>query len=342
MNEGSASDSPNASPRRALGWAGWLLLFLLLAVLALGGYAGWLGRQRMQAQDTRLNALNGELAQVNQRLDRFSTDLADRDRQLQQLRQRTDALENQLSRLVTDVRGGRERLQLGAVEQLLLLANDRAQLADDPVGAARALALADQRLADIADPQLLPLRKLLANERAQLAAIKPPDIAGATLQLQQLATQIDHLPLAEHAQPAASPAATPTVNTGVAKPAATAWWTRAWAAVRNALHSLFRVRRIEGNLQPVLTPAQAELVRSVLAARLAAAQIALQARDQARWQATLASAEDWLDAHFRGDDPAVAAARAELQRLAAMQLAPPLPDLSAGPRLLRARLNGEQ
>src|SRR3546814_4968279 len=44
----------------------------------------------------------------------------------------------------------------------------------------------------------------------------------------------------------------------------------------------------------------------------------------------------WLDTYFQNDDPGVATAHAELQRLQPLELSPPLPDISRSLGLLRA------
>ncbi|MDE2149588.1 MAG: uroporphyrinogen-III C-methyltransferase [Gammaproteobacteria bacterium] len=320
---------------RALGWGGWLLLVLLLAVLVAGGAFGLRLQRQQAASRVALGRLSTAAAALQRALTVQERSAQDLSRRLQSDETRLQALAQTQAQMRSELGGGRERAQLFGVEQLLESAIDRAQLAGDAAGAAQALALADRRLAAIDDPGLLDVRKAIAAERAQLAALTLPDYDGALLALRQLAARVSQLPLA--ARPAA---ATPPAPAAGAPPVPSSWWARAGHTLAHALGSLFRVRRIDGSLQPQLTLAQAELVRTVLAAQLASAQAALLAHDDAAFHTALDGARQLLAAHFRGDDRAVTAAHAELERLTALSLTPTLPALDDSLVKLRAHLAG--
>lgn len=320
----------------ALGWVGWILLVLLLAALAGGGYFGWQLQRRQSADRGAVARLTGRadaLAQALAAQRAAGLQLAQR---LQAEDQRLQTLEQSQSQLRTELGGGAERARLYSVEQLLALAVNRAQLADDAVGARRALAAADRRLASIDDPALVDVRKAIAAEQAQLAKVAVPDYDGTALALQQLAAKIPELPLA--ARPAAGPEPAPTAS--AAPPARASWWQRAAGALDRALGSLFRIRHLDHSLQPALTPAQAEMVRAVLSAQLATAQAALLAHDDPTFHASLRAASGWIATHFLTSDPAVTAVRNRLDGLVAMQLSPKLPALGDGLAKLRAHLAG--
>src|SRR5262249_7247537 len=120
----------------------WLFVLLLLAGL---GYGGWRGYQwtagtlhavsnqgemldrpsrELKAMAARGRDLSSGKTQLSAAVTRNGTDLAT-------LNGRVDTGEQAMSRLSDTIEGGRTRVQLAAIEQLLLMANDRLQLAHD-------------------------------------------------------------------------------------------------------------------------------------------------------------------------------------------------------------------
>ena len=91
-----------------------------------------------------------------------------------------------------------------------------------------------------------------------------------------------------------------------------------------------------GHRLPMLSAEQETLVVQVLALKLEGARVALLRGDTTSFRDLCESASHWLDTYFQGDDPGVAAAHAELERLQPLDLSPPLPDISRSLGLLRA------
>lgn len=326
------SESSGASLRR------WLLLLLLAALLAGGGawlytrIASSLALQR-DTQQQLVRGLNALEAQAD-RLEAHQADLAASTQrsssQVSSFAQRLDAQDQSLGQLKEQLSGGRGRFQLASVEQLLLLASDRLQLAGDVPAALVALDEADARLANLREPRLYAVRQALAQEKAQLQAVPLPDFTGAALTLSSLIERVPHLPLATHA-PSRFDAHPQRVLVADDAP----WYGRLWASVRQALGDIFTVRRDNGPAPQLLTQEQEALIVQVLALKLEGARVALLRRDTVSFRDLAESAGAWLDAYFRDDDPGVAAAKAELQRLQPLDLNPPLPDTSRSLGLLR-------
>ncbi|MEQ1440125.1 uroporphyrinogen-III C-methyltransferase [Fontimonas sp. SYSU GA230001] len=333
--------APAVAPRRAGG--AWLVLALLvLAVLAAGAWQAWrAGSAWIAERDERIADLAQSLKAAEAQIDRLQTRLSDQAvavqraaAELARIPDRLQAQDQAIGELREELGGGRARVQLALVEQLLLLANDRVQVAREVTPAIAALDAADARLAALKDPRLFELRETIARERAALQAVAQPDTVGAALVLSGLVARAAQLPLATqvpehfHAQPGAA----------LPLPADAGAWARAWAAIKRALASAFSVRRADGPQPRLLGDEQTALVRQVLMLKLEGARVALLRQDSASFRDLCASAAGWLDQYFHAGDPAVAAARAELLRLQGMQLQPPLPDISRSLTLLRARL----
>lgn len=344
----SAAAAPPPSSGRGRRLAA-LWLFVLLAL----GAAGWFGWQwwqqrtllagraaeqvlRVQALDSRLAALEtlsaeqgSRLADQSRQADRNGTDIA-------ALQSRIDDTLTLMSRVSEDLAGGRTRFQLAAVEHLMVLANDRLLLERDVRSALVALDAADASLARISNPQLFPVREALARERTELRAVPVADLASAALTLASLIGRVPDLPLASHApaqfeSPDAREAPAQRVTSG---------WQRVLSAVRTAASSLFTVRREENARALRLLPPEAEaVIYHVLTLRLEAARVALLTGNSVVLREECRSAGQWLDTQFKRDDPGVMAMGAELERLEALELAPPLPDISRSLAALRARLD---
>lgn len=342
----TGSPDPQRGP-----WRGPVLVILVIAVLAaavFGGWRWWSQRSslvdQLAAQDESLarlakqsGALESQSVEAATRLADLSR-LGDRNgRDIAALQARIDDSLALLSRISEELSGGRTRFQLAAVEQLLLLANDRLQLQRDVKSALAALDAADARLAQLSDPQLFVVREALAQERAALRAVPVVDLASAALSLASLIARVPQLPLASHA-PAqfASPSARESTSPGdLASPG----WRRLLQAVQATARSLFTIRREDNARAMRMLPPEAEaVVYNLLSLRLEGARVALLGGNTVAMREQLRSAADWLGAEFKSDDPGVLAARAELERLRFLELTPPLPDISRSLAALRARL----
>jgi uroporphyrin-3 C-methyltransferase len=322
----------------------WLLVLLLLAALGGGswlGYQQWqLTRQTHASQQALFERLSSELqtlrAQAGQLATRVDDSVLAQQRVTEEsasLRTRVDQTGEALSQLGATVQGGRGRIQLGAVEQVLLMANDRALLAHDAAGAAAALAQADERLAALKDPLLFKVREAIAHERAALLAMPAVDVTAVALSLSGLAQRLPQLPLrarAAHYEAEARNVEPPGE--------ASTWPLRLWRSLKQALHAVFIIRHNETTVARLLPPEEEALVVQLAQLKLEGAKLALLRGETATFRDFCASVNEWLGLYFRADDAGVHAAQAELGRLRGLELSPQLPDISGSLKLLRAQL----
>ena len=336
------SVAPPPPARRSL--APWL--FALLGAALLVGGAAWLYARVTSVfavQDDALKRLARDLNAVEvqaDRLDSRQVDLAAAAQrsagEITDFGSRIDAHDQIVGQLKEQLAGGRDRLQIAAVEQLLLLANDRLQLARDVPAAIVAIEAADARLAALREPRLFPVRQALAQEKAALQAIPLPDYAGAALTLSSLIQRAPRLPLAARVPSHFESTPQPLLIADDAR-----WYERVRASVIEALSSIFAIRRDTGPSPRLRGAEQEALVVQVLALKLEGARVALLRGDTVSFRDLCDSASAWLDTYFRSDDPGVAAAKAELERLQPLDLTPPLPDIGRSLGLLRAFLRPE-
>jgi len=329
-------------PRRRL--LALLALLVIVAGVAAAAFWVWQQQQRLVRDNSRHEELIGRLSRnlatlesSAQKLDARQADLASvmqrNSAEVADFGQRIEEHDQIVGNLNEQVVGGRNRFVMASIENLLLLANDRLQIARDPGSALVALQEADERIAGLRDPRLFNVRQAIAEERAALQAVPQPDYAGAALKLSSLASRAAQLPLRARAPDHFETRARPSAAAGGTR------WERFKAAVGEALRSMYTLRRSEGPAARLLSIQDEALVHQVLMLRLEAARAALLRGDTVSFRDACAGAASWLREQFRSEDPAVQGALGELDRLQPMELSPALPEITRSLGLLRAHMD---
>ena len=334
----TAPESPRERPRRR-GSALALAISLVAVLLAGGGVgAGYWAWQQLRSQhatnnqsidnlDTQLKALQARIgSQASQQaVDALQKQLAALEQQVKSQTQTLDTLNRAVEQGRTLAQRNRRGWSLAEVEYLMRIARYRLDLMHDYPGSIAALQAADQQLAALADPNLLPVRQALAKEIAELRDFKKPDRVGIMLELAQLA---DHLKGLPPAQPALG--GTPVETT---QGATRSGWRGLLDSVWAAISKHITIRHYD---QPVQGAPAAETLlymNQVLRLRLEAARVAVVRANNADYHNELKAALDWLDAHY-APQPA-APIKQQLQTLLARDISPTPPDISASLTLLR-------
>jgi uroporphyrin-3 C-methyltransferase len=325
-----------AAPGRRGPWVLLVALVALLAAVAAGGFGYYLWRELGQARQ--------ELQQFQTRTDTGIGDLrSNLNHGLQQLRQQQADLgraQQQVNKALQNLRqlAGRDQngWVLAEVEYLMRIANQRLRLTRDVDTAIAALSAADQRLRDLADPGLTPIRQELANEIAALKAVPQPDIAGMALQLESLEQQSDRLTVGATQR---GHALEETAAAGHAEAGAAGQdWRAALNGIWKQLKTLVVIRRHDQPVAPLLSPAQDRMLREILRLKLESARVALLEGNAKLFADSIKSAREWLQQRFDPHDAAVASMLKQLDSLATAEIRPKLPDISASLRSLRQRL----
>lgn len=352
--DAASARSSAIPPRAPRSYAQALALLALLVALAapVGGYFIWHEVQRQAEWQQQVQArIEARGQSLDQRLDAFKdrldNDLAAGERARRQLEtaQRDLAraqagLEDTLGVLRAQVSRQHADWMLAEVQYLLQVANLRVQLERDTTTAIAALSSADQRLQALADPSFTAVREAIAQELGALRGVTSPDLPGIALTLDTLAAEVEKLPL-KHAQVQRTAPTKAADGAG----AAAGWWDRAQQMLRNigdALRSLVVVRRNDVPVGPLLAPEQQFFLYENLRLQLAAARLAALRGENEIYRSSLKTATRWVNLHFDAQAPEVTAARAELERLAALDIRPPMPDVSASLRRLRERVQQPQ
>jgi uncharacterized protein HemX len=195
-----------------------------------------------------------------------------------------------------------------------------------------ALELADSRLAEIANPELAPVREAIAGELLALRSLRLADIEGIVFGLGRLAARADELPLR-----ADSPVslASETSEELDAEPGI----GRLWLAVKSTLLDLVRVERRDEPVPQALSAAERVLSRRQLEIELELARIAALRGDKQAFLSGLEMAMAILQRDFDAAAADVEGALALLGELRSFDIDPQRPNISGSLNLLRAQRN---
>jgi len=323
----TAEAAPAAAPRG--GRAATLIggLALILSILGLLSVA-YLWTTFTQRQETWTSDTDERLAKLETGGTGLREDLTALQGETATVRETQDTIRAALERMEGELGRNRSEWMVAETEQLLVIANNRLQLARETGQALAALRAADGLLKQVANPALLPIRRTLAEEITALESLEQVDISGISLKLGTLATNLERLPLATGAliQQTRAAATTAPAETGMR-----AWLREVWQDLQN----LVRIRSASELGRPLLLPEQQYYLRENLRLMLYGAQIALLRTDTATFEQNLRTAADWLKDYYDTDSAAVQAAQNDLQTMLKARLRVTPPDISRSLQALR-------
>ena len=348
MSEAEPTEPPRlpeepvpAKPRSGRGLAA---LALFLALLACGGSGGiaWLWWQSDGDAAQQQAALQEELAslrrqgvaqeeasqeQINALREQLQARLAELQQAQAQLRNALASAASQASE--RPIQPGSWRT--AEAEYLLRIANHRLLMERDPLGAQRLLSLADEILAQVDGFAYHDVRILLANELVALRDVRNVDVQGVFLRLQALRDAVGKLPLrlaeytagGEDAARGEDAASNAEASADAAEPSLL-------DALLERLTGLVRFRRHDGeHVRPLLAPRQADYLELRLGLALDRAQLAALRFDEGVYRASLNDVRRLLARYVDTTRPQSIDVAAQLHELAELEIAAPLPDISA-------------
>ncbi|MFW5427298.1 MAG: uroporphyrinogen-III C-methyltransferase [Methylophagaceae bacterium] len=310
----------------------WFAIIILLALLA--GMA-WFAYQEAMKQQSTLATLSAQVESnktgaLENDVSQFKTAVAKETEAAQQQLNTLIDVDVALADKITEIAEMQEltsddvkqKWLLSEVQFLLQMANQRILLAGDVENARTALILADQQLKELADPRLYQLRSLLADEQLALASVAKVDIDGLAAQLQSAIDSVDTIKVLTGPEITAGQSADSDTDAEVAEN-----WQVAASNVWQQVRSLVVIRHQQDGSSAIIVPEQRYFLYQNLQLKLESARLALLSRKEAVFHESLASAEQWLQKYFIGEER-----DALLQTVTAMQsetITTDLPDISA-------------
>ena len=229
-----------------------------------------------------------------------------------------------LEAMYQELSSTRDERVLAEVEQAVVIAMQQLQFAGNVEAALFALQGADARLARSAQPQFLPVRRLIARDVERLKAIPGANITGLSLKIESVVAVVDSLALAYEQRPKAD-SIRPAAN---AKPASVDYWRALGADLWCELRQLVRIERIDQGDPALLSPNQSFFLRENLKLRLLNARLALLQRDGKVFREEIRQSREQLDRYFDARSKPVQAAQSTLTALATTDVSFDLPGLA--------------
>jgi uroporphyrin-3 C-methyltransferase len=232
----------------------------------------------------------------------------------------------------------RDERVLAEIEQSITIAAQQLQLAGNVEAALIALNGADARLAKVAQPQFMPLRKLIARDIANLTALPVADISGVALKIESIVAQVDSFPMAFEQRPktesATAKKASKTTNGKPVKASEPApapspsWWQTLFNDLWSEVYPLIRIERVDHADAGLLPPTQAYFLRENMKLRLVNARLALLARDSRSFREDTRQVAEWLNRYFDTQSHPVQAATTTMKELSTLDIVQQAPSLN--------------
>ncbi len=327
---------PDHAPGR--GFAQISIAQLTMVVLVIVFLWQWLDGHRaisdMQEQlakkiaemDGNSKATQVLLAQDQDQIRDLSAKVATMEARYAETQNQRVALEN----LYNNLSANSDEAALAEVEQMLLIAAQQLQLSANVRAALIAMQTADSRLQRMNRPALNGLRQVIDNDMDKLRALHETDITGINLQINNLISAVDRMPLAYQQQiadnQAVAPAAAPKDETA---------WQKVLHAIWGELTQLVRIENTEKAAIPLLPPNQEFFLRENLKLSLLSARLALLSRDEVSYRQGLKTAQLWTARYFDTKSSESRLVSDELKKLAASDISIEMPDISDSLRAVR-------
>lgn len=304
--------------------AGIITLIFFIAIATLGGlYLLWEGQKKNSIKQ-QLSAKNvdQQISKLKQQQLEFT---AQNEKQITEIQAYQENLRNNLTNIVRNNQHLRNDWLMAEAEYLVKIANHRLLLEKDTTTAAVALKAADARLAEVADPALLYIRKILAKDLQTLANIQTVDLAGLSVTLSALSNNIPNLPLRTpdpktHQLNQEEKAPSSSEVKGIKELPAAIW---------QDIKGLIVIRHHQKPLEPLLAPNQHFFLLQNLALLLEQSRLALLNGRNEIYQERLSTTEKWISQYFDTEHNVTRNMLANIDELQKFDIDPTLPDISS-------------
>ena len=186
----------------------------------------------------------------------------------------------QLEQMLQNLNQTRDENLVSELDASLRLAQQQTQLTGSLQPLLAALRATEQRLDKQAMPKFTRLQRAIEHDLERLTAAGVPDTPSLMLQLDDLISLIDALPLknAIGTEPATMPATMPVAAWSWQQAVSGQWWGRFLADIWHDIAKLVRVSRVDHTDTLLIAPEQANFLRQNLKLRLLNARLSILSR----------------------------------------------------------------
>ncbi|WP_086981904.1 uroporphyrinogen-III C-methyltransferase [Vibrio aphrogenes] len=274
---------------------------IIIALLVAGSVIAFEGYQyiqsqktisQLQAQVTQLNAHVASQLEQNQSAIKKETSTLQHKLETQAEQQEKSIKSLQLA--ITDIKGRRPNdWLLAEADYLVKMAGRKLFLEHDVESATQLMISADQRIAALNDPSLVPLRKAMAADITQLKSLPIIDREGLILKLISLQRETDQLPLANSLLPKEEEQQPEVVSEDIND-----WKSNLMTSLKNFASHFITFRTRDGNATPLLSPTQHFYLKENVKAKLETAVKGVYAENNDLYQTALTVTQEWSKKYF--------------------------------------------
>ncbi|WP_026376562.1 uroporphyrinogen-III C-methyltransferase [Aestuariibacter salexigens] len=284
----------------------WIFsIFQLLLLLAVAGAAVWFYLQwqnnestYQQQIDTQQQRLQSHITQSKTQLDRMSEQQGALQNTIASMlddAKRNETLAESLRQRLNELSGRRPAdWLLAEADYLLRMAGRKLWLEQDIRTSVLLLQSADSRLADLADPSLLPVRALIAEDIQSLQQINPVSLSSIALSISGLIPQVANLPL----DTIKLPESVETQQDTEVSDSVSDWRENLRKVWHSIVDDFVKVTQRDAPVQPFMAEQQQWLVKEQLKHALSQAQTAVLKGQEAVYQQALQQSLAVIVEHF--------------------------------------------
>lgn len=218
---------------------------------------------------------------------------------------------------------------LSEAEYLMRMAGRKLWLEHDINTAIALLNAADQRISELGDASLNPLRRAIIDDITALEALPDIDKDGLVMKLASVEQSIDELNLAGINLPEALEEKDYSLSSDVAD-----WRENLSKSMHSFLESFVTITKRDGKVEALLAPEQAWYLKENIKSQLVKAQIAVYREQQAIYSESLEKSIEWIKHYYDVEGAATKQLIATLSNLSKKDITVNYPDqLRAKPML---------
>jgi len=354
-------EKPSASPKKpkkssgtdskkAFPWIKTLLVVLLIGALGVAGWIGWTEWQtQLESRAGISESLQQDLAATESKLvEQQQLNRQTIQQQSQFIGQLESQLKDQIYSMNLRLNSQAERiLQLGTASRgdwllseaayLIRLANQRLQVERSTENPLAILENVDTIFVQLNDPELLPVRRALAEDIAALRMAGKVDREGIYLELEAISKAIKQLSIIEPA-PASQ---TPEIVDAATDTEQTRSLLDSFQRFSQKLGQLIVVQKRQQPIEPLLTSNEQSIIQNNIFLLVEQAQSALLREEQVIYRASLEKSAALLVRYFQLNSQSQALIE-RLNTLSERQIIQDLPDISGSIAAVQTMLNLRQ
>ncbi|MCE2573092.1 uroporphyrinogen-III C-methyltransferase [Motilimonas eburnea] len=249
----------------------------------------------IQSQSKEISALKELNRVATERVKALESNLAASGKQSLLLKEDIANLQRNIAEM--DVRRPNDWM-LAEAEYLMRMAARKLWLEHDVESSIALLLATDQRIMELSDPSLSPLRQAIINDITTLEALPKLDKDGLVLKLTSLEQQVDNLNIAGIKLPESLTETDTTLSSDVSD-----WRENLKKSWQSFADSFITIERRDGRVEALLAPDQAWYLKENIKNQITKAQLAVYREHQAIYTESLTKAAKWISQYYDQNNP---------------------------------------